>query len=212
MSTQFADSPWPDVDPGKVMFILDVANSVEQELLQQWVERHNSGSTLSGVVALSLSGDQGNLDSGVLVDQLQVDADTVLAPLRVAWLPSQAALDSGPRLRDFLFGDPRRPGPQRARRILRDTPEQVHCIAATPAAVGELREAFTRVQQASATESRDQFAAFVARRAGIALDVAERRLQGGRYKVPRYVAESLLASPAYLSGLKELSSSEGKRR
>ncbi|MFB3077008.1 MAG: 1-acyl-sn-glycerol-3-phosphate acyltransferase, partial [Lysobacterales bacterium] len=210
MSTQFADNPWPDADPGKIIFILDVANSFEQELLQQWLAGHNPGSGVPVTVALSLSGDQSHLDSRALVGKLQVHADTVLAPLRVTWLPSQAAIDSGPRLRDFLFGDPRRPSPKRARRILQDTPEQVHFIAAAPGSIEELQEAFAQLQHAGAEEPRDKFAAFVARRASIILDLSERRLQGGRYKVPRYVAESLLTSRAYLSGLEELARSEGE--
>jgi glycerol-3-phosphate O-acyltransferase len=134
----------------------------------------------------------------------------VLAPLRMAWLPSRAVVDSGPRLRDFLFGNPRRPGPWRGRRILRDNPEQVHCIVGEPGTLAELQKAFTHQQHTTAESEREKFAAFVARRAGIALDLAERRLQGGRYKVPRYVAESLLSSPAYLSGLEKLASDQGE--
>ena len=32
-----ADNPWPDGNPEKVLFILDVANTFEQELLEQWI-------------------------------------------------------------------------------------------------------------------------------------------------------------------------------
>ena len=135
-----------DADPGKVMFILDVANHFEQELLQQWIAAHHTDTPAPASVVLSLSSDQSGLDSRALVDKLQVDSNTVLAPLRVAWLPSQAALDSGPRLRDFLFGDPRRPNPKRARRIVQDSPEQVHCIAAAPGSIAELQEAFAQLQ------------------------------------------------------------------
>ena len=49
---------------------------------------------------------------------LALPADTLVAPLRVAWLPSQEAIDSGPRLRDLVFGDPRHPGASRGRKIL----------------------------------------------------------------------------------------------
>ncbi len=53
------------------------------------------------------------------------------------------------------------------------------------------------------------FADFVARQAVVVLDLAERRLQGGRYKVPRQVAASLMASRGYNEALDALAAQTG---
>src|SRR3546814_3431141 len=50
-----------------------------------------------------------------------------------------------------------------------------------------------------------EFAGFVARQAGLALDVAERGIRGTRYKVPRFVADGLRTSPKFRAALAELS-------
>jgi len=128
-TTLFATNPWPDSGQGDVIFILDVANAFDKQLLEQWLEKHRPPSGNSTIVTLALGGDQSSVDSRPLIERLQVDDQTILAPLRMAWMPSREALDSGPRVRDFLFGDPRRPGQARARAIWRKNPEQVACIA-----------------------------------------------------------------------------------
>jgi glycerol-3-phosphate O-acyltransferase len=55
-----------------------------------------------------------------------------------------------------------------------------------------------------------ELAQFVAGMAGLALDVAERRLQGSRYKVPRRVASSLMANSRFKTDLEKLSERQGK--
>ena len=121
-TTLFADNPWPDSGQGDVIFILDVASAFDKQLLEQWLEKHRPPSRNATIVTLALGGDQSSVDSRPLIERLQVDDQTMLAPLRMVWMPSREALDSGPRLRDFLFGDPRRPGQARARAIWRKNP------------------------------------------------------------------------------------------
>src|SRR3546814_1603576 len=55
-----------------------------------------------------------------------------------------------------------------------------------------------------------EFAGFVARQAGLALDVAERGIRGTRYKVPRFVADGLRTSPKFRAALAELSEATGR--
>ncbi len=132
-----------------------------------------------------------------------------MAPLRVAWLPSQEAINSGPRLRDLLFGDPRHPGAWRGRRILNNSPERMHLLLGEPDTVANLRARFGRVHSADNGDAQRDFADFVARQAVVVLDLAERRLQGGRYKVPRQVAASLMASRSYNEALDRLAAADG---
>src|SRR3546814_14365145 len=55
-----------------------------------------------------------------------------------------------------------------------------------------------------------EFAGFVARQAGLALDVAERGIRGTRYKVPRFIADGLRTSPKFRAALAELSEATGR--
>ncbi len=141
---------------------------------------------------------------------LALPADTLVAPLRVAWLPSQEDIDSGPRLRDLFFGDPRHPSARRGRRIFREAPERMRLIAGEPDSVANLRQRFEQHHNIDGGDAQRDFAEFVSRQAALVLDIAERRLQGGRYKVPRHVAASLKSSPAFNEAVEALAGKCGK--
>ena len=111
-----SQNPWPDDGSRKVLFILDTRNSFEQELLRNWIRHHNEGAIADiPHVNLDLRDEQHGINSAPLVSALNVPADTLVIPLRVTWLPSQEAINSGPRLRDMFYGDPRDPCAARAR-------------------------------------------------------------------------------------------------
>jgi len=193
-----------------VLFILDTCNSFEQDLLKGWIEHHReSGGTAAQTVCVDLSDDHRSIDSVLLVNALTLPIDTVVAPLRIAWLPSQESIHSGPRLRDLIFGDPRHPNPRRGRKILKTAPQRMHLLSGKPDSVANLRARFELHHKIDNGDSQRDFADFVARQASVVLDLAERRLQGGRYKVPRYVAANLMASSSYNEALDTLSAESG---
>jgi glycerol-3-phosphate O-acyltransferase len=193
-----------------VLFILDTCNSFEQDLLKGWIEHHReSGGTAAQTVCVDLSDDHRSIDSVLLVNALTLPIDTVVAPLRIAWLPSQESIHSGPRLRDLIFGDPRHPNPRRGRKILKTAPQRMHLLSGKPDSVANLRARFELHHKIDNGDSQRDFADFVARQASVVLDLAERRLQGGRYKVPRYVAANLMASTSYNEALDTLSAESG---
>ena len=98
--------PWPGDSP-RVLFILDARNSFEQEVLDGWIRHHAPVGATPPQVCLDLGDDDRGLDSAPLVEALAQPDDTLVVPLRIAWVPSQADIDSGPRLRDLILGDPR---------------------------------------------------------------------------------------------------------
>ncbi|NNF16857.1 MAG: glycerol-3-phosphate acyltransferase, partial [Gammaproteobacteria bacterium] len=106
--------------------------------------------------------------------------------------------------------DPRRPAAGRARKIIRSDPSRLHFVAGTPDSLGNLRQRFTDRQGDEDAEYRREFPAYVARQAAVVLDIAERRLQGGRYKVPLHVAESLRTRSSFIQDLKEVAATHGK--
>ena len=193
-----------------VLYILDAAHRVEENLLRDWIARNpqdkdHSDGRLSVVVPIARSPE--DIPTRALAMALDLAPDTRIVPLRVAWLNSVDQKSVTPRLRDLLWGDPRKPGVTRARRILRLSPERAQCIAGDGATLEELRQRYARTRGEAASAS--QLADFVASQAGLALDIAERRLRGSRYKVPRQVAKNLRDSPEFRVGLQQLSAEEG---
>ncbi|MEP5766649.1 MAG: glycerol-3-phosphate 1-O-acyltransferase [Halieaceae bacterium] len=200
--------PWPTDPQQKVLFILDAAHRVETELLHDWLAEQGAGSrTQSDEVIVPIARTPEKIPTQSLSRALNVEPTTVIVPVRVVWTSSLDEKTTVPRLRDLLLGNPRRPGPMRARRIMRKHPERLHCIAAEGASLEELRQRFAH--SSGETASAGQLADYVAGQAGLALDIAERRLQGGRYKVPRQVAKNLQASQKYKTGLQQISAEQG---
>ncbi len=210
------NNPWPARDGEKVLFILDARNRFEQEILQRWIHHHTrSGSDEfhAPQVCMDLGDDRGGIDSAQLVVALALPGDTLVTPLRVAWQPSPEKIDSGPRLRDLVFGDPRHPSARRGRRILARFPERMHLLSGLPDTVDNLRRRFEHHHNIEEGEAQQKaFADYVARQASLVLDMAERKLLGGRYKVPRHVAANLLASQEYNAAVDRLARESGRDR
>ena len=85
----------------------------------------------------------------------------------------------------------------------------MHLLSGKPDSVANLHARFELHHKMDNGDTQRDFADFVARQASVVLDLAERRLQGGRYKVPRHVAANLLASSSYNEALNKLSVDSG---
>jgi glycerol-3-phosphate O-acyltransferase len=137
---------------------------------------------------------------GRIPQSLLAEPDLRLVPVRVAWLPTEHAGRRTAQLTDLMPGrDPYHPGERQQRRILARHPGQAIVLAGEPATLGELRERW--VETTGGGEEAD-FAAYVARRAMLALDRAEYQLHGPRYKTPSLVKEEILASRRFRTGLR----------
>ncbi|MAA88120.1 MAG: glycerol-3-phosphate acyltransferase [Haliea sp.] len=205
--------PWP---PGAapVLFLLDTRNRFEEQLLQRWIQQHAlaEGDRECNQLTLDLGDDRRGIDTRELRERLSLPDEVTIAPLRVAWTPPLAAINAGPQLRDLVLGDPRRPSARRARRIAEQEPERMHLVCGEPDSLGNLRQRYHHKYAQESSADSTAFGTFVARQAAVVLDIAERRLQGGRYKVPRYVAESLRANRSYNEALEKLAKQEGTTR
>jgi glycerol-3-phosphate O-acyltransferase len=205
-------NPWPDGNPEKVLFLLDARNDYERELLSGWLQHYAEGDHGVGQlqqVHLDLADNLQGIDSTPLLLALELPADTLVTPLRVAWQPTPEAINSGPRVRDLLFGDPRRPGARQGRKILQTAPERMQFLTGEPDSIANMRSRFDHHHQPDDKDVQRSFADFVARQAAVVLDLAERRERGGRYKVPRHVAGSLMANRGYNNALDKLAAETG---
>ena len=202
---------WPDSGGRRVVFLLDASGRIEQRLLSEWIERHRPAG-VNGEMAIPIPPSRrrrrGKLDPR-LEATLATGDDPLLAPLRVAWFadgnPAQAA-----RLRDLVtVGDARDPGPLRQAWRLRRSPDSCRIVVGTPAPASDLRQ---RWQQAGGNDAAQTtgLAEYVARQATLALERAERRLRGARYKVPRFVYEDILGRPAFRGGVARIAAEVGK--
>jgi len=78
-----------------------------------------------------------------------------------------------------------------------------------PAPASELRERWRRAGGADVAHTAG-LPDFVARQAALALERAERRLRGARYKVPRFVEQEIVARPAFRGGIARLARRLGR--
>jgi glycerol-3-phosphate O-acyltransferase len=208
MTTQ----PWQSLKSSeRVIVVLDAAHGVEQQELERFlrsaIQEHDISAELHECV-LPIVRDRENIPSRALLPLLELPGDTPVVPLRVVWRSSLEKMSTRPRARDLLFGNPRRPGASRARRILRQHPSRAVPVVGEPASLDQL---CTRLRQLQGEDvGKAELASFIAAQAGLALDVAERRLQGSRYKVPRGVANTLLASTKFRTALEQVSAQTGR--
>jgi glycerol-3-phosphate O-acyltransferase len=209
------DEPgWPIANGRRVVFLLDTASALEERLLRAWIERqrpHDGPGLEALCIPCSRRRRRGRrrLDPR-LEAALATDDDPLLAPLRVAWLAPVRGGRRTARFSDLLkLGDPRDPDRLRERWILHRHPDRVRVVAGEPAPASELRERWRR----SAGHDHGHtagLAEFVARQALLALERAERRLRGARYKVPRIVHEDLLSRPAFRGSVAQLARELGE--
>jgi glycerol-3-phosphate O-acyltransferase len=210
------DEPsWPVAEGTRerVLFLLDASGSFERRLLRAWIERNRPEQTdAQGWDALDIPPSRrrgGRVSIAKLDAQLAGDGDPLLAPLRVAWFPRERDGERSARVSDLLLGDPRDPGALRQRWIARREPDRCRIVAGDPAPASELRERWRHAMGGAIGETTG-LAEFVARQAALALERAERRLRGARYKVPRFVREDILARPAFRGGVAQLARQLGQ--
>jgi glycerol-3-phosphate O-acyltransferase len=203
LQNQLAHNPWP-ASAEKVIFLLDTTRRFERQLLENWIALHANQSIDHTIELLDLRDDRKALNVAALAEALQQYPNATVAPLRVSWLRAERGTRSGPRLRDVLSGGERRPPGWLADRIARLNPERVHLTIGEPGANTDLAARFQGKTGLSAANEPEDFALFVARQAAVVIDIAERQLIGGRYKVPRYVHQSIRNNRAFKAALLDI--------
>jgi glycerol-3-phosphate O-acyltransferase len=217
LSRPLRDEPsWPTADdaPGRILFLLDASSGFERRLLLAWIARNRpegASDHRSDALEIPPSRRRGRRVPLTRLDAcLSAGDGLLLAPLRVAWIPRKRDGERSARFSDLLrLGDPRDPGALRQRWIARRELDRCRIVAGEPAPATELRERWRRAMGGTVGETTG-FAEFVARQAALALERAERRLRGARYKVPRFLREDLLARPAFRGGIAQLARETGQ--
>jgi len=201
-------SPWPERMTTPPLFLLDAAHKPEADHLRAWIEQTAPDNEKPACLLLPIANRQETIVASGLVPFLELSPETELIPVRVIWQNPEKAHSHPPRFRDLWQGDYRHPSAKRAARWLEHDPSRGECVAGASATLRDLRAQF----QADSQSITDQpaFAAFIAGRAGLTLDIAERKRRGGRYKVPRRVASNMKASRRYQEALAEVAENTGE--
>lgn len=191
------------------LYIIDARNRVERRVLLDWIHA-TSGDQEPEWVSLAIADGDHALDLDQLKTRLAGASERPVVPLRVAWRIPNFERDRALKLRHLIFGDPRQPGSLRARLILLRDRRRAQILVGEAATGATLKTRFLAQTGGGCEEDGAEYAGFVARQAGLALDVAERGIRGSRYKVPRFVADSLRTDPRFRAALAELSASLGR--
>jgi glycerol-3-phosphate O-acyltransferase len=205
---------WPLLNGRRPVFLLDASSRLERRLLEAWIERGRPAGTPPGdygaIPILATRRRRRAPTLARLEAHLAVNSDPLLVPLRVAWLAKKRGGRRTVRFSDLLtFGDPRDPDLLREHWILRRGRDRCRIVAGDPAPASELRKRW-RTGGGNELAETTGLAEFVARQAGLALERAERRLRGARYKVPRLVREDILGHPSFRGGVSQLARELGQ--
>jgi glycerol-3-phosphate O-acyltransferase len=191
-------------DGTDTVLLVQAATPTEERLIRSRIAA--AGGADRPVVNLGRSAPTGSGSGGLSRDLLEGDPDVRLIPVRVAWLPEEHEGRRAAGLADLMPGrDPYHPSERRQRR----TESRATVLVGEPATVGSLHQRWAEAtggddQAAGGDDEAASFADYVARRATLALDWAEYRLLGPRYKAPSLVKEEILASRRFRSGLRKL--------
>jgi len=187
-------------DRAGAVLLTQAATPTEARLIRERIAA--SGGTDRPPVSLGSAGSAGSAGDGAgrIPASVLAGDDTRLVPVRVAWLPEERGGGRAARLHDVLPGhDPYQPSERQQRRILARQPGRAAVLVGEPATVGSLRRRWEE------TTGGDDFPGYVARRATLALDRAEYRLRGPRYKTPSLVRDEILSSRRFRDGLRTVS-------
>jgi glycerol-3-phosphate O-acyltransferase len=206
------DPQWPP-ERGPYVLLVDASSSLEARLIAQWFARVSGGiGDPVDVIRIPPSRRRRPFSSvdPIIDSRLAEEDDPLLVPVRVSWLAQERDGVRRLTLRDAVrFGDPRDPNTFQQRLILNAHPDRCRIIVGQPARKSEIIQRWVEPEGRGPADG-TTLGEYVALRAWLALERAERRIRGQRYKVPRFLEEDLFWSRPFQHGVKRLADIEGK--
>ncbi|MFC4944508.1 glycerol-3-phosphate 1-O-acyltransferase [Pseudonocardia sp. GCM10023141] len=173
-----------------MIVLVDAASEVERGIVREWISARGMHPT----AVLPVRG------SALAQPLANASPDTLVTAARVAWQPRERNGQRRVRWSDVVsLSNPRRPTAGAQARIARREPDRAPVVVAEPATVAQLRRRFAGGGSAAAA-----FGDFVARQATLALERAQRALEGDRYKVPKHIVEDIDGSRDFRREVSEL--------
>jgi len=205
------DEPgWPVSAVGPVLLLIDAETSIERELIKGWIERNQPIDVrvdLSYIPATRRVRRRRRSDPRLEARVAQHD-DPTMVPIRVVWLARERDGKRRVSLKDFIvFGDPRDPNIARQRWIRTFQPERIRIVVGESAHKSRLEMLWADPSGRGPAEG-TSLSEFIALKAWLALERAERSLRGARYKVPKFLREDLYWSRGFQRGVSRLAIQE----
>jgi glycerol-3-phosphate O-acyltransferase len=178
------------------------SSPIESELLAAWLDRQRARHPETKLEVLALPEQDPSPGAlAQLVEQLELDEDRSIVPVRVFWMPPADATALN-RVTALLPGrNPYQPSERQQRHILRSDRSRAQVVAGESAKVSELRQQWRDI---TVGDNPREFAHFVTRRALLAMERAEYRILGPQYKSPRLVRPEIMASARFRAGLEKI--------
>ena len=127
------------------LYIIDARNGVERRILLDWIHatsNDSGGDDEPGWASLDIEDGDHALPVEALQARLGAAPSRQIVPLRVAWRIPGFEKGRALKFRHLIFGDPRHPGPLRARLILLRDRRRAQILVGEAATLDTLRTRF----------------------------------------------------------------------
>ncbi|MEO6718552.1 MAG: glycerol-3-phosphate 1-O-acyltransferase [Novosphingobium sp.] len=201
--------------PRQLVYLAASEGRAERKLIDRWLAEKGVGGALGSAQAIHYDKPRATPASAQLVDALcgndNLSEIAWLAPVRVIWRAPKRTGHHIPRWRDaLLMRNPRDPSERAKARLAMSDSDRWTIIEGEPARLGDLRLRWQVKANDEDIAAPREFARFVARQAELALERAEYRVRGARYKVPRVYKEDVAGSPGFRRGIAGLATDLGR--
>ncbi|MFK7963682.1 MAG: 1-acyl-sn-glycerol-3-phosphate acyltransferase [Burkholderiaceae bacterium] len=201
--TTHTDS-WPIDDGQRVVFLTDVRDRLERRLLRTWVTANWPRAQASGVEIIEVGRSR---ESAELLALCNLETSIWLQPVRVAWLALESH-EPPSLVKDFFYGRRVHPGPLRRLWLARHRPERLAYLLGAGAPLSLLRSRWQN--QLSSGDNDSSLCGFIEHQAMLALERAERRRRGARYRIAKLMPSAVFARKRFQERLNQIASDESR--
>ncbi|WP_269619586.1 1-acyl-sn-glycerol-3-phosphate acyltransferase [Zhongshania sp. BJYM1] len=203
-------NPWPENISGTVVFIADNINRTEKRLLESAIRKNQPKGADFHIVHRQLRNTKSSASrvNTQLLRLSETNDNPYFVPIRVCWQSLAPRNMQGVSLKDLITGNREYPGWLKQQIILRQGGDSHSITVGQGASLEQLKEA--SAQHARKHGGEDNLIKYIDRSAFLALEKAERKVKGARYKIPQLLSDEVIRKPAVIKALTEISKSSGR--
>lgn len=201
--TSHADS-WPAEEAQRVVFLSDVHDRLEKSLLRRWIEANWPRRANAEIEIVEIGRKR---DATEVVALAELDVAVWLQPVRVAWLALESH-EPPSLIKDFFHGRRINPGPVRRLWLARHRPERLAYLLGAGASLESLRGRWQDLLNAG--DSDLSLSQFIEHQATLALERAERKRRGARYRIAKLMPEVVFSRKRFQEQLNQIASTQSR--
>lgn len=187
----------------EVVVLASVRTAVEDSLVRDWMRREIEPRH-ERVRLLTLPPLSAGPRAYAALGASLTDPGALLVPAHVVWRPGEKDGNRRVALTDLVRGrNPYQPTARRQRAIADADPDRAPVISGVPADVAFLRMRYAETHDGQEPDD-EELGRFVARRARLGLERADRTLLGPQFRSPGFLTEEILQTTRFREGLAAL--------